>query len=51
MILPEKFLIHKISNLVDDFNQNFHPNTRGQRLSKTDFIFVKYCLLFSEKII
>ena len=29
MILTENFLIHKISNLVDDFNQNFHPNPRG----------------------
>ena len=38
MILPGNFLIHKISNLVDYFNQNFHPNARGQTLSKTAFI-------------
>ena len=48
MILPGNVLILKISNLVDDFNQNFHPNTRGQALSKTPFIFVKY-VYFSQK--
>ena len=38
MILPGNFLKHEISNLVDDFNQNFHPNPRGQPLSKTAFM-------------
>ena len=43
MIWPGSFLIHKISNLVDDldFNKNFHLNTRGDPLYKTAFIFVK----------
>ena len=43
MIWPGNFLIHKITNLVDDsdLNKNFNLNTRGHTLSKTDFIFVK----------
>ena len=29
------------STMVDDFNQNFHPNIRGDAVSKTAFIFEK----------
>ena len=52
MNCPGNFLNQKIWNLVGDtdFNKNFHFQPKGRPLFKTAFIFVKLCLLFTEKI-